>query len=240
MMKRPPRFRNLIHSIVRALFRFLSRLEVVDLDNVPAQGACILAVNHLSRLDPPLVFAVIDRPDLTALVTTKYKRFPFYRFLVDAVGGVWIRREEADMSALRESLGILRAGGAIGIAPEGTRSPTGGLLPAKTGVAYLADKAPAPVVPVAITGNEGAWLRLLRLRRPRIRIQFGAPLHFPPVQRQDREATLQAHTDEIMCRMAAMLPPSYRGVYADHPRLQELLDSARARDSDVVKQGFSS
>ena len=109
------------------------------------------------------------------------------------------------------------------MAPEGTRSRTRSLIQAKTGVAYLADKAGVPVVPVAITGTEKAVSTFFRLRRPPIQIRFGKPFCLQPSERHARGSSLDQNTDEIMCRIAALLPPEYRGVYAGHPRLQELL-----------------
>ncbi len=193
------------------------------MEYIPTQGACILAVNHLGRLDPPLVFAMLDRDDVTSLVADKYLHYPFFRWIVNAVNGIWINRDEADISALRAARNFLKSGGVLGIAPEGTRSRTGALITAKTGVAYLAEKTGVPIVPVAISGTEKAIQELSRLRRPTLRIQFGKPLHFPPLDRGDRSQALQRNTDEIMCQIAVMLPLQYRGVYADHPRLKELL-----------------
>ncbi|HSF81150.1 MAG TPA: lysophospholipid acyltransferase family protein [Anaerolineales bacterium] len=215
--------RKLIRAIARLLFKLFARLEVTGLENVPTQGGCILAVNHLGRLDPPLVFAMLDRDDVTSLVADKYLHHPFFRWIVNAVNGIWINREEADFNALRAARSFLLAGGVLGIAPEGTRSHTGALIAAKTGVAYLADKAGVPIVPVAISGTEKAVRELLRLRRQSIKIRFGKPMRLPPLERGDRTAALQRNTDEIMCQIAAMLPPQYRGVYADHPRLKELI-----------------
>ena len=116
-------------------------------------------------------------------------------------------------------------GGMLGIAPEGTRSRTGALIQAKTGTAYLADKAGVPVVPAAIYGSESAMRQLFHLHRPAIHIEFGKPFTLEPVSRSNRDADLQRNTDEIMCRIAAMLPQRYWGVYAGHPRLIELLNS---------------
>ena len=200
-------------------------MEVVGLENLPAQGGCIVACNHLSRIDPALVFALGKRRDMTALVADKYKRNLFIRPLIVAVGGIWINREEADVHALREARQFLKDGGMLGIAPEGTRSQTGALIQAKTGTAYLADKAGVPVVPRAIYGSELAMRQLFHLRRPAIHIEFGKPLMLEPVSRSNRDADLQRNTDEIMCRIAAMLPERYWGVYAGHPRLIELLNS---------------
>jgi 1-acyl-sn-glycerol-3-phosphate acyltransferase len=214
--------RQFLHAAVNFLFKLLSRVEAVGLENLPASGGCIVACNHLSRIDPVLVFALGKRKDMTALVADKYKRNPFIRPLIVAVKGIWINREEADFHALKEARQFLRDGGVLGIAPEGTRSHTGALIPGKTGTAYLADKAGVTVVPVAIYGSESAVRQLIRLRRPTIHIEFGKPLTLEPVSRSNRDADLERNTDEIMCRIAAMLPPRYHGVYAGHPRLKEL------------------
>jgi 1-acyl-sn-glycerol-3-phosphate acyltransferase len=209
--------------IAQLLFKLLSRVEVIGLKNVPDEGGVLLAVNHLSRIDPPLVFALLKRRDATVLAADKYKKNPLFRLAIEAVGGIWINREEADFNALREALHHLQQGGLLGVAPEGTRSRTGALIRAKTGIAYLADKARVPVVPIAVFGTESAFQQLFCLRRPRIVIQFGKPLSLPPVERRNREACLRRNTDEIMCHIAYMLPPQYWGAYADHSRLKELL-----------------
>ena len=225
--------RRQLHSIARLIFKWLFRVTVTGTENLPPCGGYLLAVNHLSRLDPPLIFAMIDRHDVTALVADKYQKYPFFRWIIEIVDGIWINRGEADLSALRQARDFLRGGGVLGIAPEGTRSHTGALIRAKTGTAYLADKSGVPVIPVAIGGTDGAIWRALLLQRPRIHVQIGAAVHLLPIERAGREATLQRNTDEIMCRIAAMLPERYRGVYADHPRLKELL-AGNAKSHDRI------
>jgi 1-acyl-sn-glycerol-3-phosphate acyltransferase len=215
--------RSTLRLIVYAFFKTFTRLTIIGLEKVPRTGGVILAVNHLSRLDPPLVFALIDREKLTALVAEKYKKNPFFSWIVRMVDGIYINRGEADLGALRQAREYLQAGGVLGIAPEGTRSHTGSLILAKTGVAYLADKAGVPVIPAAISGTDESVRRILHLRRPDITIQFGEPVALLPISRGEREGILQRNTDEIMCRIAAMLPEKYHGVYANHPRLRELL-----------------
>jgi len=210
-------------AVIKFIFKILTRIEVTGLENVPAQGGAILSSNHLSRVDPPLLFILLKRQDATGLVADKYKNKPFFRWLISMVDPIWINRESADIQALREARDYLQKGGLLGIAPEGTRSHTGALIQAKTGVAFLADRANVPIIPIAITGTEKAFRELGRLHRPLLTVRFGQPFTFPPLDRQDRNAALQRNTDEIMCRIAAMLPPQYRGVYADHPRLKEFL-----------------
>jgi 1-acyl-sn-glycerol-3-phosphate acyltransferase len=224
--------RSELHSIARLMFKSFFRVTVTGTENLPSGGGYLLAVNHLSRLDPPLVFAILDREDVTALVAEKYQKYPFFRWIIGIMDGIWINRGEADFSALRQARDFLRGGGVLGIAPEGTRSHTGALIRAKTGAAYLADKSGVPVIPVAISGTDGAIWRALLLQRPRIHVQIGTRVELLSIEREGREATLQHNTDEIMCRIAAMLPERYRGVYADHPRLRELL----AQNSQPYKQ----
>jgi 1-acyl-sn-glycerol-3-phosphate acyltransferase len=112
------------------------------------------------------------------------------------------------------------------MAPEGTRSPNGALIEARSGASYLAAKAGTQILPVAVTGTEDhvVFPNLKRLRRANVVIRVGKPFRLPPLPRQDREAVLQQYTDEMMCRIAALLPPEYRGFYAQHPRLLELLN----------------
>ncbi len=216
-----------IRSFARFLYHNLAHLDIAGLEKVPLEGGLLIATNHLSRLDPPLVYVTIQRSDMTAMVADTYKKFPGINWLIKKVRGIWVARGEADVRALKEARQYLQAGGALGIAPEGTRSRQGSLLPGKTGAAYLADKAGVPVLPTAAWGTEDAVARLLTLRKPRIYLRFGDPVLLPPVERRTREQDLQRNTDEIMCRIAALLPEQYRGVYADHPRLKELLGEAR-------------
>jgi 1-acyl-sn-glycerol-3-phosphate acyltransferase len=224
--------RNALLFVIRWIFKILSRVEIVGLENIPSQGGAILAANHMSLIDPALVRMVISRRDVSSLVADSYKNNLPIRWLVDAMGGIWINRQQADLHALRQARDFLIQGGLLGIAPEGTRSKVGSLLPAKTGTAYLADKAGVPIVPAAISGTEKAFRELAHLRRPRLRIEYGEPFGLPPLERKDRDAGLQRNTDEIMLHIAAMLPPQYWGAYRDHPRLINSL--AQQRESGKI------
>lgn len=218
--------RRILRQILRFLYNIFFRVEALGLENIPPEGTgCILALNHLSRLDPPLVYIHLDRQDASGMVADKYQHNPFIIPLVESVDGIWVNREDADFRALREARNYLRNGGLLGIAPEGTRSNTRALIPAKTGVAYLADKAEVPVLPAAVFGTEDAVYQVLHFRRPKMTIHFGKPFMLPAVDRSQRDDMLQSNTDEIMCRIAALLPPTYWGVYAEHPRLKELLSN---------------
>lgn len=217
--------KSLFCIIIRVIFFLLTRTTIIGKENLPTSGGYLAAANHLSIVEVPLVYCSINRNDVTGLVAKKHHKNPIYRWVVNSLGGIWLNREEIDTRALKAARDHLRKGGVLGIAPEGTRSATGALLSAKTGVAYLADQVKVPIVPVAVSGTWQITREVLTLQRPKITLQFGEPFMLSVIERSDRDAGLQRNTDEIMCRIAALLPTGYRGVYSDHPRLKELLSS---------------
>jgi 1-acyl-sn-glycerol-3-phosphate acyltransferase len=219
-------FLNLLRTVGRFLVRCIARIQFLNPERLPATGGCIVVTNHLGRLDAILAIMLANREDLVVFIAEKYQRSAIWRYAVRKLDAVWLNRFEADFHAMRTVLKRLQQGEMLGMAPEGTRSQSGALAEGKPGAAYLAIKANAPLIPVAITGTEDRVVlaRLRRLRRADITIRVGEPFSLPPRGRQDRDAHLQQCTDEIMCQIAALLPPSYRGVYADHPRLRALTE----------------
>jgi 1-acyl-sn-glycerol-3-phosphate acyltransferase len=115
------------------------------------------------------------------------------------------------------------------ITPEGTRSKVGHLIEGKPGVSYLAAKLGYPILPVSISGSFDPifFAQLKRFKRPHIRVKAGKAFRLPalPAGHQGRDEALKEDTDEIMCRIAALLPEDLRGFYAGHPRLKELLET---------------
>lgn len=203
--------------------KLLCDVHMQGQEKIPRSGAAIVAINHLGFLDPAVGFAAIRRPDLTGWVADKHKKNPLYSYFIRSANGIWLDRENVDMTALRKALQALKEGRIFGLAPEGTRSPTRAMLPAKEGASYLAISSGAPIYPMAITGTEDSAGDWLRLRKPRITLKVGEPFTLPPFKPGDRQEAMARGTDEVMCRIAVMLPEKYRGVYADHPRLKELL-----------------
>lgn len=214
---------RILRWIFNSAFALLTKRELHGFDNLPPHGPYILAANHLSYFDLPLLYGLVGGPHVTGWAAEKYQHHPLFNPLVRLGGGTFIRRGEVDRKALDFAVDWLKRGNVFGMAPEGTRSKTGMLARGKTGAAYLANLAGAAIVPFAITGTEALWQTLIRLRRPRLTVRVGIPFRLPLLSQAERAADLRRHTDEIMCRIAALLPPAYRGVYANHPRLQELL-----------------
>jgi 1-acyl-sn-glycerol-3-phosphate acyltransferase len=215
--------REFLRITFALLFRVITRLRVQGFENIPFEGGCLLTMNHLGIVDAPILLGLIKRRDFTGLVAKKHQKTPGVNWIVNNAKGIWIDRDGLDMAAIKACQAYLVEGGMLGIAPEGTRSDDHQLIEPKPGVAFLAAKANVPIVPVAIWGTEDSLGKILRLARPEVNIRVGEAFYTPPLDRKDRDASLQRNTDEIMCQIAAMLPPKYRGVYANHPRLKELL-----------------
>jgi 1-acyl-sn-glycerol-3-phosphate acyltransferase len=203
-----------VHGVIGGIIRLLARLEVEGLEHLPDQGPVMVAVNHLHWLDAPVIFAALPvRSEVWA--AEKWENRFFIGALFRSLDAIFIHRGEVDRKALGEAIRRLKAGALLGLAPEGTRSKTGGLQQGKTGVAYLAFRVGAPVVPCVCYGQEKVFGSLRRGRRARVQVVFGASVPVPEVEGKARPDDLRAFTEEIMLRMAAMLPPEYRGVYAE-------------------------
>ena len=214
----------------RKILPLIADIEVHgDVSKLP-KGGYMLASNHLGRLDSLAVYYVIDNDDLIHPLTDKYKKYWYGRLAGKIFNVTWLTRGEADLSAIKEFISRLKGGAVMIIAPEGTRSKTASLLKAEPGAIYIANAANVGIIPVALTGTEDGDVvaRLKKFKRLKITITAGEELYYPPnikaVKGAERDTLLQTSVDELFCRIAAMLPESYRGYYKDFPRTQELLD----------------
>jgi len=218
----------LARFLINLVVWLTARVEVQNIERIKMDEGFIAVSNHLGRLDVAFVYRFLNRRDVTVMVAEKYQKSAFFRWAVKALDAVWVDRFNADLGAMRESMNRLKKGHVLVMAPEGTRSESGALIEARSGASYLASRAGCLIVPVAATGTEDHLVKenLKHFRRSKVVIRVGEPFRLGPLPRENREAVLKEYTDEMMCRIAVMLPPSYRGFYADHPRLKELLASS--------------
>ncbi len=224
------RFFQFLQISSRGILKMLSRTNITGMEHVPETGGAVVVTNHIGRLDAMLGVVLTHRSDFIMLIADKYQDSP-----------LWLNREEADFQAMKMVLKRLKQGEILGMAPEGTRSPTEQLQQGRQGAAFLAAKANVPIVPVGMTGTEDRVVkdRFSKFQRLDINIQIGAPFYLPPIDRKDKDAYFDRSTDEIMCRIAAQLPPSHWGVYADHPRLHELLADETAAQINGSAEALS-
>jgi len=196
---------------------YVRKFEVVGREHVPMEGPLILASNHLNNADPPMMALAVPRHP-TFMAKQEMIKWPIIGSAFRIFGAFPVRRGEADLSALRAATEIVDSGGMLVMFPEGTRSRTGGLTKGHAGTALVALRTGAPVLPVAITGSEAIrwpWIFLRPLSVKHIKVTIGEPFRLPPVERINSEAAGEA-TGLIMRRIAALLPETYRGVYAPY------------------------
>ncbi len=219
--------RNFLRWLVRAILRLIARVEVRGYENIPAEESYVLATNHIGILDAILPFYALNRWDIYIPVAEKWEKNWFLNWLGNYFNFVFIDRFNPDIKAMRKLIHLMEEGNVLGISPEGTRSRVGSLIEAKPGVTYLATKLNRPIVPIAITGTEDKVIlgNLKRFRKSHVTITAGTHFTLPPLPRENRDEMLKEYTDEIMCRIAALLPERYRGYYKDHPRVKELMNS---------------
>ena len=224
--------RNLIRWLVRLIFDIIAHVEPGGYEHLPKEGSFIIATNHLGILDVPGAFYALDRWDMFVLVGEKWEEVALFRWVGKYFNFIFIDRFNPDIKSLRRVISLMEQNNILVIAPEGTRSRVGSLIEAKPGVSYLASKLNRPIVPVAITGTEDEAIlnNLKKLRRTHVTLTAGPAFTLPPLPRENRDEALKQYTDEIMCHIAALLPEKYRGVYADHPRLKELLQAEGGKE----------
>ena len=215
--------RKVLNAVLSVLLHSAAHINYVGAEHVPSHSGVLLVTNHMSRFDTLLLALTPTRPDITALVADKYQSNLLFLVILNMAGIIWLDRTKADFGAFRVAVDALKQGYCIGIAPEGTRSTTAELAEGKPGAVLLALKADVPIVPVGLAATETIAPNLRRLKRSQVTLRYGQPFRLPPLDNGHRAAQMKASTDEIMCRIAALLPDKYRGFYAGHPRLQELL-----------------
>ncbi|MHA6799078.1 lysophospholipid acyltransferase family protein [Bounagaea algeriensis] len=207
--------------ILGAVARCVYRPTVIDADKVPAEGPVILAPNHLAVLDSFIVPLVVPRP-VAFLAKAEYFQGTgtagrTKRWFFNAIGAIPVERGRgrAAQAAISEAERVLRAGGAFGIHPEGTRSPDGRLYRGRTGVARLTLGTGAPVVPVALSGTDELQPSGVKIPRPRpVTVRFGDPLDFSRYHGMDGSLpVLRSITDEIMYAISELSEQEYVDKY---------------------------
>ncbi len=201
-----PRFYWAAAVVVWLTLKLFFRLRVFGRENVPRIGPCIIAANHASFLDPPVLAAAIRFRAVRFMARSSLFRYRFFGWFLRNSLVVPIDRDRGDIGALRRGLELLRAGAALGIFPEGTRTPDGRLQPARGGVGFMVARSGAPVVPVYIEGSYRAWPRHRRRPRPaRITVRIGRPI--PPEEVAAFGKDYNAIADRVMSAIAALSRP---------------------------------
>ena len=218
-----PITRPAVRLLARAIVRLLTRTSVTGQEHLPAAGPLLVVFNHLGHLDAAVLIAALPY-SVDAIALSDLYHVPVTGQMLHLYGTIPVHRDVFDRAVVENALGVASNGGVLMLAPEARMSVTGALEKARGGAAYLALKSHAPILPVALTGTAnlsfyGEWKKL---HRPRITVTIGAPFGLPdlPLSGPERKQSLDEASTLIMTRIAALLPPAYRGVYADQAPTQ--------------------
>lgn len=214
-------------KVLKKLSDWMVDLKVINAAIPENIGGAFVVTNHVSRLDMLFLMIATRRNDLMALVASNYRRVPVFGSVAKTLGAIWVNRGEGDFAAIRAVTDYVKKGWIVGLAPEGKRSKTGKMIEAKQGIALMAMKTGAPIVPVGLTGTADMGRAFSRFRKMDVTVKFGEAFYIPErLADEQNRAYVQRVLDEIMCRIAMLIPEENRGFYADHPRLQALLAEA--------------
>jgi len=217
---RQPRYgwrRFLLRGLIRTVgYTFLAKVTSTGKENIPDDAPCILMMSHISALDPVLCMGEVTNRYVIPMTKVENTQNPLLRFMVWWWGSYTVDRDSVDRRALMNSIALLKAGEMILIAPEGTRHPEG-MAEGKDGMAYIATKADAVIVPAAISDTQHFKSRWKKRQRALGHISFGRPFKFKTDGRaRIPRDELRLMTQEAMYQLAiAQRDPELRGVYSD-------------------------
>jgi 1-acyl-sn-glycerol-3-phosphate acyltransferase len=203
-------------SAFRMLYRTLGRVKVTGQENVPIGTPYVIAMNHISIFDPPLVVSFWpEKPEVIGAADVFEKKGQ--GLILSIYGVIPVQRGGYDRVLLEKILAILKVGRPLVIAPEGGRSHVPAMKRAMPGVGYIIEHAQVPVIPVGLVGTtDDFWRRSMRGEKPQLEMHIGKPIIFPAVTEKGtkRREARQQNADLVMCHIAGLLPEEYHGVYA--------------------------
>ncbi|HKM07328.1 MAG TPA: lysophospholipid acyltransferase family protein [Sphaerochaeta sp.] len=208
---------RIVNVALRVFFRVTCRINIEELKKVPQDGPLLLLANHTYVLDGPMLYVFLRRSNLLAMAKKELWDNKFLGWVMDLWRSIPVDRENMGRETMEACFAALDRKEILAMAPEGTRSKDECLQQGKAGIAFIAHKKDAPMVPVVILGLTSFSRNLKRLRRTPITIAVGKP--FEIIQKGGRvdAATRDALSDEIMLRMAALMPEDKRGYYQGRP-----------------------
>jgi len=219
---------RVINSLLRTFFRLFFRIDRSELAKVPQTGPLLMMVNHTSNLEGPMLYAFLHPRPLHALAKQELWDHKFMAYLMNMWKSIPVDRQNMGRSTMDACFKVLDDQHILAIAPEGTRSKDGKLQEGKGGVAFIAHKKDIPMIPVAVMGFTSFSRNIKRLRRTVITIKVGEV--FEIVQKGGRidSNARQALADEIMMRLAVLMPNEMRGHYKDKDIVFNLTRTVKA------------
>jgi len=208
---------SLIVTGLKAITSLICRIEAAELKQVPKSGPLIIYTNHVNILEIPIIYTHLQPHKVHGLVLAERWNNPILRWMLEVTESIPLHRGEADIDAIHKGLEVLARGESIIISPEGTRSHDGKLQAAQPGVVLLALHSHAPLLPIAFYGAENWQENISHLKRTDFHLRVGQLFHLDDGGEKVTKEIRGRMLDEMMCQLAKLLPPEFRGYYAQAP-----------------------
>lgn len=202
-----------VNFVLGIYIRITCRLDMPDMHKFPMQGPLIVISNHTGQIEVPVLFSMLQPRKITGWAKVETWDNWFLNWVFNLWGVIPVRRGEADTSALRKALEALDNKYIFGVAPEGTRNKTGRLLRAYPGAVLLAVRSGVPILPIAHWGGENYLKNLKRFKRTDFHLRVGDLFRLKVDGVKMTRETRQQIADEMMLRIAELLPQEYHGEY---------------------------
>lgn len=209
--------RPVVTAVFRLFFHILARIKMTGKENIPYGKPYVVAMNHISIFDPPLIGSFW--PELLEIIggADVFER-PVQGQVLKLYGVIPVHRGEYDRALMQRVITAIKSGYSLLIAPEGARSHVTAMRRALPGIAYIVEKTQVPVVPAGVVGTtDDFWQRAKRGEKPQLEMRIGSPFYLPRITEKGggRREARQRNADLVMQHIAGLLPEDYRGVYAD-------------------------
>jgi len=209
--------RPVLKAAFRLIFHILGRVKVIGKGNIPYRKPYVVAMNHISIFDPPLIGSFWPE-DLEIVGASDVFEKPGQGEILKLYGVIPVHRGEYDRALMQRVIAAIKSGYPLLIAPEGGRSHVTTMRRAFPGVAYIIESTGVPIVPAGIVGTtDDFWQRAKRGEKPQLEVRIGVPFHLPSITEKGaaRREARQRNADLVMQHVAGLLPENYRGVYAE-------------------------
>jgi len=224
---RPKAVRYLLGYLALFLGSVLVKIKIKGSENIPKKGPFIVVCNHFNRLDPPFVIYAIKKPINFLMASDQPRVEAQIMWAPWLYGFIPTNRQNIAPTTIKKSLAAIKKGEVVGIFPEGAATEHF-IRPAKNGAAYLAMRTGVKILPISLIGMNNIWNNLFNGVRSKLQINIGEPFlpKFLPKERTERNEAIKITGEEIMCRIAALIPDKYHGVYAGDKRINNYRSNA--------------
>ena len=201
-------------KIIHTILRTICKVDSTEINKIPLNGPFVVAMNHTNFLEVPMIFTHLQPRTAVGIVKKETWHKGVTKWLATHWNAIPIDREGLSTDTFKKARRVLKDGNFVIIAPEGTRNKTGKLIPGKAGMISIALRSKVPIIPVAHFGGEDIYKNLKKLKRTNFKFKVGTPIIFQPQGIVDSEKR-KYFTDQVMYRIAELLPKKYRGVFSE-------------------------